>query len=176
MDFIKEENDISHRLDFLDQILNIFFKATTVLSPCFKTRNINGDDFFVLDGSWNVPVHNSLCQTFYNCCFTNTGIPYKDRVVLSTTRQDFSRFLNFFIASDNRIQFSFTCFFGQVATKFCKDPILFHSFTLMVLRLLTSFIWKLTSLTVDSEFFWCHFTTINHVATAFRTKTTHVAH
>ena len=35
MDFIKEENDISHRLDFLDQILNIFFKATTVLRTSF---------------------------------------------------------------------------------------------------------------------------------------------
>ena len=176
MDFIKEENDISHCLDFLNQVLDIFFEATTVLRTSLKTRNIDRDDFFVLDGSWDITVHNSLSQTFYYCSFTYTGIPNKDRIVLGTTRQNFRSFLNFFIPSDDRIQFAFTGFLGQVATKFCKNPILFHAFRLAVLSLFATISWKLTCLTVNGEFFRCHFTTIDHVATAFRTETTHVAH
>jgi len=37
------------------------------------------------------------------CCFTNTRIPYKDRVILCTTRKNFRSFLNFFITSNNWI-------------------------------------------------------------------------
>ena len=173
MDFIKEENNISHRLDFLNQVLDIFFEATTVLSTCFQTRNINRDNFFVLDGSWDITIYDSLCQTFYYSSFTYTSIPDKDRIVLGTTRQDFSHFLNFFVTSNDRIQFAFTCFLGQVTTKFCKNPILLHAFSLAMFATIS---WKLTRLTVNGEFFRCHFTTIDHVATAFRTETTHVAH
>ena len=178
VDFIEEEDNISSFFDFIYQVLNVFFKATTVLRTSFKSRNIDWDDFFVLDSSWDITINDSLSQTFNYGCFTNPSVPDKDWVILGTTSQDFASFLDFFVTSDNRIQFTFASFFSQVTTKFSKDTILFRSFTLMLswVHCFTFITRQLTCLTVDSKFFRCHFTTVNHVATVFWTVTTHVTH
>ena len=60
MDFVEEEDNVSSFFNFIYQVLNIFFKATTILSTSFKTRDINGNNFFILDGCWNITIHNSL--------------------------------------------------------------------------------------------------------------------
>ena len=41
VNFVEEKDNISSFFDFVYQVLNIFFKATTVLSASFKSRNIN---------------------------------------------------------------------------------------------------------------------------------------
>ena len=178
VDFIEEEDNISSFFDFIYQVLNVFFKATTVLRTSFKSRNINWDDFFVLDSSWDITIYDGLCQTFNYGCFTNTGVPDKDWVILGTTSQDFASFLDFFVTSDNWIQFTFASFFSQVSTKFSKNTILFRSFTLLLswVDCFTFITRQLTCLTVNSKFFRCHFATVNHVATVFWTVTTHVTH
>ena len=176
MNFIEEEDNVASFFDFIYQVLNVFFKATTVLSTSFKCRNINWDDFFVLDSSWDITINDGLCQTFNYSCFTNPSITDKDWVILSTTSQDFASFLDFFVTSDNRIQFTFTSFLSQVTTKLSKNTILFRSVLLRWVHCFTLITRQFTCLTVNCKFFRCHFTTVNHVATAFWTETTHVTH
>ena len=103
MDFIKEEDNVAGFLDFIDQVLDIFFKATTILSTSFQTRNINRNNFLVLDGRWHITIDDSLSQSFYDSCLTNSGISNQYRIILSPAGKDFSSFLDFLIAPNDWI-------------------------------------------------------------------------
>ena len=103
MDFIKEEDNVACFLDFIDQVLDIFFKATTILSTSFQTGNINRNNFLILDGRWHITVNDGLSQAFYDSCLTNSGISDQNRIILGPAGKDFSSFLDFLIAPNNRI-------------------------------------------------------------------------
>ena len=103
MDFIKEEDNVASFLDFIDQVLDIFFKATTILGTSFQTGNINRNNFLVLDSRRHITINDSLSQTFYDSCLTNSGVSDQYRIVLGPTRKDFCSFLDFLIASNDRI-------------------------------------------------------------------------
>ena len=116
MDFIKEEDNVAGFLDFIDQVLDIFFKATTILSTSFQTGNINRNNFLVLDCRWHITIDDSLSQSFYDSCLTNSGISNQYRIILSPAGKDFSSFLDFLIAPNDWIQLTITSFLSQIAT------------------------------------------------------------
>ena len=61
VNFIEEEDDVTSRFNFFDEVLDIFFEGPTVLSARFQTRNIDGDNFFILNSCWYITINDSLC-------------------------------------------------------------------------------------------------------------------
>ena len=82
MNFIEEEDNVPRLLDFINQLLHVLFEAATVLRTSFQARNVNADDFLILDWSWNITVDDGLGQAFDNGRLTNPGVTNQYWVVL----------------------------------------------------------------------------------------------
>ncbi len=63
VNFIEEEDNVSSFFDFIYQVLNVFFKATTVLSTSFQAQMSMEMISLSSDSSWDITINDGLCQT-----------------------------------------------------------------------------------------------------------------
>ena len=115
MQFVDEENVFPVGLgNLFHNRLQAFFEFTTKLCASNEGAEIERDELFVLEGFGNVTSHNAKSETFDDGGFTNSGLANKDWIVFGATGKHLHDAANFFITSNNWIEFTVTSPFGEV--------------------------------------------------------------
>src|SRR5215213_567021 len=109
------------------RVLNLFqngfqtiFKLTTILRTGKHRAEIECDEFLVTQCLRHVTGDDALCKTFDDRCLTDARFANQYGIVLGPARKDLDRATNLVVTTDDGIQFSFACGFGQVARVFRK--------------------------------------------------------
>ena len=69
-------------LNFTNDGFQAFLKLTAKLCSGDQSAKVESNYFTILQRLWNIAGYNSLRQTFYDRCFTNTCFTDKNWVVL----------------------------------------------------------------------------------------------
>ena len=124
MQLIDKQDDVSITvLDFFQNCFQTLFKFTTILGTCNQCSHIQCKYFFIFQSFRYITTHDTLCQTFYCCCLTNTRFTDQNRVVLCLTWQDTDHIPDLCITSDDRIQLLLPGFFYQIFPVFVQGII-----------------------------------------------------
>ena len=105
VDFVDEQNNVATCLDFFQHFLQTLFEVTAVTATCNKCAKVECVQLLVFQRFRNVTRHDALCETFDNCCLTNTRFTDEDRVVLCTTRKNLHDALEFACTTNNWVEF-----------------------------------------------------------------------
>ena len=85
------------------------FQPVLKFAAVFTTRDecayIQRDQSFLAKAFRNITVGDTLCQSFHNRCFSDTGFTDEYGVVFASAGKDLHHTTDFVIASDNRIKF-----------------------------------------------------------------------
>ena len=119
MQLIDEQNDFSVALsDFFQNGFQTLLEFTAVFCSCYQGSHIERENGFIFQALRHIAVCDSLCQTLYDCGFTNTRLADQNRVVFCFTGQNTDNVSNLGITADNRIHFLVSGFFHNILTIF----------------------------------------------------------
>ena len=104
MEFVDEEDDLAIFFNIVDDIVHPLLKVPTKTSSSNNTHQIQFQHPHTCQAGWYLTVSYSLGQPQGQGCFSDPGIPYKDRVVLAFSGQDLNHTGNFFLPTNNWLQ------------------------------------------------------------------------
>ncbi|OIQ74079.1 hypothetical protein GALL_442780 [mine drainage metagenome] len=117
VDLVDEQNDVASSADLFQDLLQALFEITAVTATGNERAKIEGVDLLVFESLRDFAFDDCLCKTFYNSSFPNARLTDQDRIVLRATRENLHDAFDFFLASNNWIEFSFAGSLGEVATE-----------------------------------------------------------
>ena len=124
MQLIDEQNDFSVALsDFFQNGFQTLLELAAVFCSGYQGSHIEGKNRFVFQALRHIAVGDSLCQTLYDCGFTNTRLTDQNRVVFCLTGQDTDNVPNFGITADNRVHFLVSGFFHNILAIFFQGVV-----------------------------------------------------
>ena len=124
MQFINEQNDFTFALfDFIQNGFQTFFKFTSEFCASNEGAHIQRENGFVFQTVGNIFFDNTLCKTFRDGCFTDTGFTDEHRVIFGFSGQNTDDVTDFIVTANNWIQFFASCFFHQVSAVFLQSII-----------------------------------------------------
>src|SRR5205085_2676679 len=104
---VDEENDVSFALfDFFDDRLQTIFELAAIFRAGNHGAEVEGDDALVLETFGDVAFDDASRQTFDDGGLPDARLADENRIVLRATRQHLNDAADFFIASDDRIEFA----------------------------------------------------------------------
>ncbi len=102
-------------LDFLEHRLQPVFKFAAILRARQHRSQIERNDALVLQGFRHVAGNNALRQSLDDGRFAHARLADQHRIILGAPRQHLHHPANFFIASNDGIEFAASRLFVQVA-------------------------------------------------------------
>ena len=121
MQLINEQNDLSLTvLHILKNRFQTLLKFSSVLGTRYQCSHVQCKNLLILQSLRYITFHNTLCQTFYNCCLTYTRLTDQNRVVLRLTGKDTDHIPDLVIPANNRIQLLVSGFLYQILSVFGK--------------------------------------------------------
>ena len=106
MNFIDKQYAVRLTLQLCQQCFETFFEVTPVFSASQKCAHIETIDNSIADHIGYFFVDNALSQAFNNGRFTDARVTDKKRIVLTSTRQNLHKTINFELASDQWVDFT----------------------------------------------------------------------
>ena len=137
MDFINEEDNLTVGIGYLlDDALESFLKFTLVFCTSHQCTHVERIELLVLQIFRHIATNDTLCKSLYDSGFTSTWFTDKDRVVLSSTRENLKYSANLFVTTDYWVEFAASGLFNQILGVFFETLIvLVSTLTLNVLSL-----------------------------------------
>ena len=114
MYFVYKEDSAILFLKCAQNSLQTLFKITAVFRTCQQGTHVQRVNNTVSQYRRDFTVDNFLCQTFGDCCFTNTGFTNKQRVVLTATAQYLDRTRNLVLSTDEWVDLAKARLFIQI--------------------------------------------------------------
>ncbi len=128
--FVDNQHYVAGTANFIHDLFQALFKFAPVLGSGDEKTDVEHDDFLSRKDVRNVRVDDTDCQTFCDSGFTHTGFTDKHRIVLRTATENLNDALDFFLATDNRIQSVFRRRLSEVETKLVEG----RSFRICLLK------------------------------------------
>ena len=110
----KEDNLAIALLNLSQNSFQTLFELTSVLGTGYQCTHIQRINLLVLQAIRYITLHNTLCQSFDNCGFTNTGFTDQYRIILRLTRKNTDNITNLCITADDRIHLLGPCLAYQI--------------------------------------------------------------
>ena len=105
VDLIYEQKDLTLRGDnLLHNALQTLLEFALILGACDQRTHIEREDNLRLQILGHIAVDNTVCDTLGDGGLTDTGLTYKDRVVLGTARQYLQHTTYLLLTADDGIQ------------------------------------------------------------------------
>ena len=122
--FIDKENDASiGLLNIIKEGFESLLKLTAKLRTCDHCAQVETDNRFVLQGCRYISRDYPLGEALDDGSFSNSRLTDKDRIVLGSSTQDVDDSADFFVAADDRVEFSGSRFGGEVNSVFFEGLI-----------------------------------------------------
>ena len=119
----KENNFAIGVLHFIQNSLQSLFELTPILGTGDEGTHIQRENGTVLKTLRYILFDDSLCKTFRNGRFTNTGFTDQNRIVLCLSGQDPNHIPDLLVSADYRVLLLFPCPFDKIRTVFFKGII-----------------------------------------------------
>src|SRR5690625_3248877 len=117
VDLVDEQDDVTARADFFQDLLQALFKVTAVARTGHQRTQVEGVELLIFQHFGYVAAHNALGQALNNGGLTDARFTNKDRVVLGAARQDLHYALDLERATDHGVELAFAGGLRQVATE-----------------------------------------------------------
>ncbi len=116
----KEYNFSIALCDFVDNGFEPLFEFSLIFCAGYQGSHVKRINLFRLEVFRHIASYDTHCETFCDRCLSGSRLAYKHRVVFSASGQNLKHSADFFIASDNRIQFAIACPVIQVYCIFAE--------------------------------------------------------
>ena len=124
MQLINKEDNLTFALSNLIQNgFQSLLKFTTEFCACNQRTHIQREDGFILQAVGYILFHDTLCQTFCNGGFADTGFTNQNRVVFRLSGQNTDDVSDFIVTPNHRIKLFASCLFHQVCAVFLQSII-----------------------------------------------------
>ena len=124
MKLIDKQNNLSFALsDLFQNCFQTLFKFTSVFGSCHQSTHIQRENLLILQSFRYITTDDTLCQTFYNGCLTNTRFTDQHRIVLGLTGQNTDHIPDLRITPDHRIKLLLSGTLYQLRTIFIQSII-----------------------------------------------------
>ncbi|MMZ58759.1 hypothetical protein D1872_207500 [compost metagenome] len=131
---VDEQDNVACLADFIHNFFQAVFKFTAIFGACDNRAHIKRHYSLVAKSFRNLIINNFLCQTFSNCRFTNPRFTNQHRIVLRTAAKYLNHTLNFFAASNNRVQVAFLRTDRQITSQAIQGRRIYVSLSTVVAR------------------------------------------
>ena len=115
--FVDEQNRVLGPADFVHDRLDPLFELTAILGAGDHHRQIQDDDPSIGQQLGNVALDHALGKALDDGGFADAGFAQQDGVVLRAAAENLDRPLDFFFASDDRVELALAGQLGQVAAE-----------------------------------------------------------
>ena len=105
--FINEENDFfSGGLDLVDEALEAVFELAFDASACLQQGEIEAVNVDALQGRRDISADNAVGEAFNDGGLAHAGFAGEDGVVLAAAHEDVDHLANFYIATEDGVDFT----------------------------------------------------------------------
>ena len=119
----KEDNFSLAFLHLFQYSLQAILELTTIFCSCNQSPQIKSQNLLSIQGLWDISRDNTLCQSFNNCCLTDSWLTDKHWIIFGTATQYLNNTPHLIIPANHRIQFSLLGQISQIAGIFFQGLI-----------------------------------------------------
>ena len=125
--FVNEENDrLGRLLDFVDDLPKALFEFAFHAGAGLQQADVQRAQAHVFQSGRDIAGDDAQGEAFDDGGFADAGFAGQDGIVLAAAHEDVDDLADFFVAADDRIDFTFAGFFGEIHGELCERFLLAH--------------------------------------------------